>query len=110
MIDLLSWKEGEGFKRQERWCNETREEGESRENHENPDFIGNVLAIRCELSNSLLWPNMLEGQIKNSLLNIMFHAPMGRFQLEIINYFIYFSTVVPSIQQLCVSFPWAFRR
>ena len=30
------------------------------------------------------------------LLNIMFDAPMGRFQLELINYFTYFSTVVPS--------------
>ena len=30
------------------------------------------------------------------LLNIMFHAPMGRFQLELIYYFTYFSTVVPS--------------
>ena len=26
----------------------------------------------------------------------MFHAPMGRFQLELIYYFTYFSTVVPS--------------
>ena len=26
----------------------------------------------------------------------MFHAPMGRFQLELIYYFVYFSTVVPS--------------
>ena len=30
------------------------------------------------------------------LLNAMFHAPMGRFQLELIYNFIYFSTVVPS--------------
>ena len=30
------------------------------------------------------------------LLNIMFHAPIGRFQLELIYYFTYFSTVVPS--------------
>jgi hypothetical protein len=30
------------------------------------------------------------------LLNIMFHAPMGRFQLEFIYYFTYFSTIVPS--------------
>ena len=30
------------------------------------------------------------------LLNIMFDAPMGKFQLELIYYFIYFSTVVPS--------------
>ena len=34
------------------------------------------------------------------LLNIMFHAPMGRFQLELIYYFTYFSTVVPS--NICV--------
>jgi hypothetical protein len=34
------------------------------------------------------------------LLNIMFHAPMGRFQLELIYYFTYFSTIVPSI--ICV--------
>ena len=34
------------------------------------------------------------------LLNIMFHAPMGRFQLELIYYFNYFSTVVPS--NICV--------
>ena len=26
----------------------------------------------------------------------MFHTPMGRFQLELIYYFTYFSTVVPS--------------
>jgi hypothetical protein len=30
------------------------------------------------------------------LLNIMLHAPMGRFQLELIYYFTYFYTVVPS--------------
>ena len=30
------------------------------------------------------------------LLNIVFHAPMGKFQLELIYYFTYFSTVVPS--------------
>ena len=30
------------------------------------------------------------------LVNILFHAPMGRFQLELIYYFTYFSTVVPS--------------
>ena len=30
------------------------------------------------------------------LLNIMFHVPMGRFQLELIYYFTYFYTVVPS--------------
>ena len=34
------------------------------------------------------------------LLNIMFHAPMGSFQLELIYYFTYFSTVVPS--NICV--------
>ena len=34
------------------------------------------------------------------LLNIMFYAPMGRFQLELIYYFMYFSTVVPS--NICV--------
>ena len=34
------------------------------------------------------------------LLNIMFHAPVERFQLELINYFTYFSTVVPS--NICV--------
>ena len=37
------------------------------------------------------------------LLNIMFHAPVERFQLELINYFTYFSTVVPS--NICVFFP-----
>ena len=31
-----------------------------------------------------------------NILNIMFHAPMGRFQLELIYYFTYFSTFVPS--------------
>ena len=30
------------------------------------------------------------------LLNIMFHAPMGRFQLEFIYYYTYFSTVFAS--------------
>ena len=34
------------------------------------------------------------------LLHIMFHAPMGRFQLELIYYFTYFSTVIPS--NICV--------
>ena len=34
------------------------------------------------------------------LLNIMFYAPMGRFQLDLIYYFTYFSTVVPS--KICV--------
>ena len=29
-------------------------------------------------------------------LNIMIHAPMGRYQLELIYYFTYFSTVIPS--------------
>ena len=33
-------------------------------------------------------------------LNIMFHAPMGRFQLELIYYFTYFSTAIPFI--ICV--------
>ena len=33
---------------------------------------------------------------KSTLLNIIFHAPMERFQLELIYYFTYFSTVVPS--------------
>ena len=32
----------------------------------------------------------------SKLLNIMFHAPMGRFQLEFIYYITYFSTIVPS--------------
>ena len=36
------------------------------------------------------------------LLNIMFHAPMGRFQLELIYYFTYFSLL--SHPTLCVSF------
>ena len=31
-----------------------------------------------------------------TLLNIMFHARMRRFQLELIYYFTYFSTIVPS--------------
>ena len=30
----------------------------------------------------------------------MFHAPVGRFQLELINYFTYFSIIVPS--NICV--------
>ena len=34
--------------------------------------------------------------IVSLLLIIMFHAPMGGFQLELIHYFNYFSTVVPS--------------
>ena len=34
------------------------------------------------------------------LLNIMFQAPMGRFQLELMCYFTYFSTVVTS--NICV--------
>ena len=34
------------------------------------------------------------------LLNIMYHAPMGRFQLQLIYYFTYFSTVVPC--NICV--------
>ena len=38
--------------------------------------------------------------LNSILLNIMFHAPMGRFQLELIYYFTYFSTVVPS--NICV--------
>ena len=33
-------------------------------------------------------------------INIMFHAPMGRFLLELIYYFTYFSTFVPS--NICV--------
>jgi hypothetical protein len=41
--------------------------------------------------------NELTGKI---LLNVMFHAPMGRFQLELIYYFTYFSTVIPS--NICV--------
>ena len=36
----------------------------------------------------------------NGFLNIMFHAPMGRFQLELIYYFTYISTVFPFI--ICV--------
>ena len=39
------------------------------------------------------------------LLNIIIHAPMERFQLELINYFTYFS---PSPRQRCVSFLQAF--
>ena len=31
----------------------------------------------------------------------MFHAPIGRFQLELIYYFTYFSTVVPSNNCVC---------
>ena len=31
------------------------------------------------------------GHMEEILLNIMFHAPMGRFQLELIYYFTYFS-------------------
>ena len=45
------------------------------------------------------WPTnsgWLFNLIHSILLNIMFHAPMGRFQLEVIYYFTYFSTVVPS--------------
>ena len=33
----------------------------------------------------------------NNLLNIMFHAPMGRFQLESIYYFTYLTTPVENI-------------
>ena len=35
----------------------------------------------------------------------MYHAPIGRFQLELIYYFTYFSSVVPS--NICVFFPVA---
>ena len=33
----------------------------------------------------------------------MFHAPMGRFQLELIYYFAYFSSVVPYNICVCLS-------
>ena len=49
-------------------------------------------------------PRKLFRLIKTSiLLNIMFHAPMGRFQLELIYYFTYFSTVAPSSIFVCLS-------
>ena len=38
-----------------------------------------------------------------SVLNIMFHALLGRFQLELIIFITYFSTVVSFTS--CVSFP-----
>ena len=41
------------------------------------------------------------------LLNIIFHAPMGIFQLELTYFIIYFSTVVPF--NSCSSFLQAFR-
>ena len=54
-------------------------------------------AIRVEpLEISDQWRRQKVGLLlKSILLNIMFHAPMGRFQLELI-YFTYFSTVVSS--------------
>ena len=45
------------------------------------------------------------------LLNIMFHALMERFQLELFIFITYFSTVVPLTS--CVSFPiglWSLTR
>ena len=40
--------------------------------------------IRCQVIDKLL--------LNSILLNIMFHAPMERFQLELIYYFTYFFT------------------
>ena len=37
------------------------------------------------------------------LLNVMFHARMGRFQLELIYFITYFSTVVPFIRCVLLS-------
>jgi hypothetical protein len=47
----------------------------------------------------ITWSGMIEyhsEHINYILLNIMFHAPMRRFQLQLIYYITYFSTVVPS--------------
>ena len=45
-----------------------------------------------ESAQKILCPS-LQTQLK--LLNIMFHVPMGRFQLELFIFVTYFSTVVP---------------
>ena len=51
----------------------------------------------CELyTNNYIFPESI-------LSNIMFHAPMGIFQLELIYYFTYFSTVVPSNSSVFIS-------
>ena len=66
-----------------------------------PNFSKPITALLIHATLNLLFA--CDKLIKMSiLLNIMFHAPMGRFQLEVIYYFFtYFSTVVPS--NFCVS-------
>ena len=55
----------------------------------NTEFLDKSCKPSCKLQESIL-------------LNIMFHAPIGRFQLELIYYFIYFSALVP--YNICVLF------
>ena len=56
----------------------------------------NVGTKEQELNYNLDITFRLDGAVvKSILLNIMFHALMGRFQLELFIFITYFSTVVP---------------
>jgi hypothetical protein len=48
-----------------------------------------------ELNSTYNLGNTAFGVNYGILLNIMFHTPMGRFQLELFIFITYFSTVVP---------------
>ena len=53
------------------------------------------LGGRIDQSSTISIQQILQGKWEYNnkvsiLLNVMFHAPIGRFQLELINYFTYF--------------------
>ena len=52
--------------------------------------------VKTRLTSTLFSKNLTIKIFKIILLNVMFHAPMERFQLELIYYFTYFYTVVSS--------------
>ena len=54
------------------------------------------------ISRFLMNNEIVDHSVPSILLNIMFHALMGRFQLELFIFVTYFSTVVPL--RSCVSF------
>ena len=72
-------------------------------NHQNMHSFLN-LSTHTSINNAPILQSMYTSITLNIavliLLNIMLHALMGRFQLELIYYFTYFSTVVPS--NICV--------
>ena len=64
------------------------------------EFSVHINLVALNSSEKCYWDSFSQNNINLFvliLLSIMFHAPMGRFQLELFIFIIYFTTVVPFI-------------